>query len=191
VIRILSGLFVLLLLLLIPQPQPNPTVTEATQTDRRRSIMGAYWTIADGFQSTLMLTNTSNELLQIEPEVYNLQGQRFDLPEIKLRDHQRLILDVKQWLATGDVKTAQAQWPGPTADEPAQSEISKSAISTRRLHVRELDFETSRRDLRASGATDRHRPGPKSLVRFPRRAEFLQVRVTKARRAVVADGQSE
>jgi hypothetical protein len=71
-----------------------------------------------------MLTNTSNELLQIEPEVYTLQGQRLDLPEIKLRDHQRLILDVNQWLTSGDVKTAQAEWPGPTAGDPAQSESS-------------------------------------------------------------------
>jgi hypothetical protein len=72
VFGVFGGLF--LLLLLLPQVQQRPSLTEATQTDRRRSIMGAYWTIADGFSSTLMLTNTSNELLQIEPEVYNLQG---------------------------------------------------------------------------------------------------------------------
>jgi hypothetical protein len=122
VFGVVGGLF--LLLLLLPQVQERPGLTEATQTDRRRSIMGAYWTLADGFSSTLMLTNTSNELLQIEPEVYNLQGQRLDLPEIKLREQQRLILDVKQWLATGDVKTAQSEWPGPIADDQAQSEIS-------------------------------------------------------------------
>jgi len=60
--------------------------------------MAAYWSIADGFNSSLMLTNTSEDLLRITPEVYSLTGQKLEMPEIRLGSHQRMVLDMRTWL---------------------------------------------------------------------------------------------
>ncbi|MEO0249233.1 MAG: hypothetical protein ABIN58_06750 [candidate division WOR-3 bacterium] len=106
------GACVILFGLLLVSPQaarddePSANETKASLNKqqgriRGRSLMAAYWSIAEGFQSSLMLTNTSEDLLRITPEVYSLTGQKLEMPEIRLGAHERMVLDMRTWLTNG------------------------------------------------------------------------------------------
>ncbi|MDW8240713.1 MAG: hypothetical protein RMM98_13975, partial [Acidobacteriota bacterium] len=69
----------------------------------RQMIEGPYWTVQSGFESWLMVSNTSDEPIQVFPEFFAANGQRVELPALALRQRERQHLNLRQWLSAQKV----------------------------------------------------------------------------------------
>lgn len=66
------------------------------------ALQGAYWSIEEGYEATLTLSNTSNHLLIVWPTLYNSSGQGLEMEELELEPHQPIGIDIGQGLAGRD-----------------------------------------------------------------------------------------
>jgi hypothetical protein len=64
----------------------------------RQVIEGPYWNLESGFDSSLMLSNTSDEPIRIYPDLFAASGQTVELPMIALRERERQQLNLRDWL---------------------------------------------------------------------------------------------
>ena len=71
----------------------------AVQFVLREEIRGPYWTVDEGFQARLMLSNTTDEPIRVYPEVYAATGEGVVLPWLALREHERREVDLGAWLS--------------------------------------------------------------------------------------------
>jgi hypothetical protein len=76
---------------------PSPSRASA-QFVPREVIEGAYWSLETGYDSSLMLSNTSGEPIRVYPEMFDHRGQRIEMPVIPLREHERQQLNLRDWL---------------------------------------------------------------------------------------------
>ncbi|GEM_PF-3206252 len=76
----------------------------AVQFVLREEIRGPYWTVDEGFQARLMLSNTTDEPIRVYPEVYAATGEGVVLPWLALREHERREVDLGAWLSEQGVE---------------------------------------------------------------------------------------
>jgi hypothetical protein len=60
---------------------------------------GAYWSIENGYQATLALSNTTGKPLSVWPILYDTAGARLDMGQVRLAPHEHTGIDLGQWLA--------------------------------------------------------------------------------------------
>jgi len=70
----------------------------------QKEINGPFWSLEDGFESSLMLSNTADEPIRVEPWVYDPDGRSVPLEPIALREFERQQVDVRSWLTQAGVR---------------------------------------------------------------------------------------
>jgi hypothetical protein len=82
----------------------SPKPAQSDDLVPRAEISGAFWSLEDGFEASLMLSNTSPEPIRVYPWVFNLDGAGVALPMIALRELERRQLSLRQWLTQAGVR---------------------------------------------------------------------------------------
>lgn len=62
-------------------------------------LAGSYYTIKDGFSAKLLLNNKGPVPIDVQPTLFSLGGQRFDLPMVTAEANNHQFLDFRDWVA--------------------------------------------------------------------------------------------
>ncbi len=57
-------------------------------------LYGAYWTIEDGYEAQLTLSNTTDEALTVWPTLYDIMGTPLALDAVELGPHEYIVVDI-------------------------------------------------------------------------------------------------
>jgi hypothetical protein len=102
----ITGLFmsIVIVFLIVDRPISGAAAPE-DRSIATQSLFFPYFTVKDGFNSTVGFNNASNLQLTIHPTLYNASGQSFAINPITLGARQQFMANIRDWIieSTGDV----------------------------------------------------------------------------------------
>lgn len=62
-------------------------------------LAGSYYKVTDGFSAKLLLNNKGPVPIEVQPTLFSLNGQRFDLPTVTAEANNHQFIDFRDWAA--------------------------------------------------------------------------------------------
>lgn len=62
-------------------------------------LAGSYYKVTDGFSAKLLLNNKGPIPIEVQPSLFSLDGQRFDLPAVTAEANNHQFVDLRDWVA--------------------------------------------------------------------------------------------
>jgi hypothetical protein len=84
----------LLITTLLPSPTPTPDETPHT-------LVGSYYTLQNNLDAKLLLNNKGNSPLEVQPTLYNLQGQELQIPSVTVEPQSFRFINLSDWASIG------------------------------------------------------------------------------------------
>ena len=69
--------------------------------EKPHSLVGSYYTTKNGFTSNLLLNNKGPQPIEVQPTLYNLNGQILQIPPIVVEANTYQTIDIASWAAIG------------------------------------------------------------------------------------------
>lgn len=79
---------------LLPNPSPSPSETPHT-------LVGSYYLTDENIEAKLLLNNKGNAILEVQPTLYNKQGQELQLPPVTVEPQNFRFINLAEWAAIG------------------------------------------------------------------------------------------
>jgi hypothetical protein len=79
----------------MPNPSPSPT-PEISHT-----LVGSYYLVDENIEAKLLLNNKGNAPLEVQPTLYNKQGQELQLPSVTVEPQNFRFINLADWAAIG------------------------------------------------------------------------------------------
>lgn len=122
---------------------------KSTDDNKPHLLAGSYYTLRDGFASTLLLNNKGPKPLEVRPTLFNLEGQRIDITPVTIESNSFRLIDIREWAIIGggmfDEGSLQIFHRGKDLVLGSQIYITNDA--------RSLSFDEKLKELTGSGAT--------------------------------------
>ncbi|MGH9897672.1 MAG: hypothetical protein ACRD4L_02310 [Pyrinomonadaceae bacterium] len=88
-----------LLLLIIPSHSTSSASTTSNPAQQQaQAALFTYWSVDDGFTSTVFLNNASGIELTVRPTLYNLSGKQLVINPITLGARRQITANIADWL---------------------------------------------------------------------------------------------
>jgi hypothetical protein len=87
-----------------PEVEKQPEQTGAAEqpaADTPHNLVGAYYTLENGTDARLLLNNKGNIQLEVQPVLYNLQGQELSLPPVTVESQSFRFINLQDWASLG------------------------------------------------------------------------------------------
>ncbi|HMS40449.1 MAG TPA: hypothetical protein PKE69_09500 [Pyrinomonadaceae bacterium] len=84
--------------LLLPNVSPSPT---PTPDETWHTLVGSYYLINDNFEAKLLLNNKGILPLEVQPTLYNKQGQILTLPPVTVAPQNFRFINLNDWALIG------------------------------------------------------------------------------------------
>ena len=81
------------LLTLSPSPSPTPEIPH--------TLVGSYYLTDENIEAKLLLNNKGNTVLEVQPTLYNKQGQELQLPSVTVEPQNFRFINLNDWAAIG------------------------------------------------------------------------------------------
>lgn len=78
---------------------PNPSKVDPTPTPH--TLVGSYYLVDENIEAKLLLNNKGDLPLEVQPTLYNLQGQELQLPPVKVEPQNFRFINLADWAKIG------------------------------------------------------------------------------------------
>lgn len=110
-----------LLLAIIGVERGQTAVTGGAATSAKQALLFPYWSLKDGFASSIGMNNASDTVLTIYPTIYSANGAAIEVAPVTLGPRQQFAADLSRWIAeaggaaSGNEGSLQLRYEAPAA----------------------------------------------------------------------------
>jgi hypothetical protein len=83
-----------------PPPGPTGCVDGTEDQDKPHLLAAAYYGLRDGMSAKLMLNNKGPQPLEVQPALYSMGGERYDVGTLVVEGNSFRTIDLREWVRT-------------------------------------------------------------------------------------------